>query len=200
MMPSMALLVTKMVTNEYSAISILPNTITANTTTSVSMHSSSVLSDRFGNTRLSSSVSRSVPPVEMPRANSTPMPTPMSAPPKPAASSGLFVYGGTTSESRSMNTDSSTVAASVLHSGRKPSFHHATAASGTLSSSDHAPTVINPPVTCVSAVARPDTPPGAMSFGIVNIASPSATSAVPAPMAAASSSHCFVRFFMDSAL
>lgn len=68
-----------------------------------------------------------------------------------------------------------------------------------MSSSDQAPTVIQPPVTWVSAVARPDTPPGAMSFGIVNMASPSATSAVPTPMAAASSSHCFVRNLMGSA-
>ena len=70
---------------------MLPNTMTANTTTSASMHSSSLLSGRLGSHRLTSMLNRSVPPVEMPRMNSSPSPSPMLAPPKQAASSGLFV-------------------------------------------------------------------------------------------------------------
>ena len=149
---------------------------TANTTTQASITSSIVPDGRFGNGFFIISASRSVPPVLIPRRNSSPTPSPLSAPPNIEASRALLVYTGS-SVVRSMNTDSSSVAMSVIARERGPSSFHAHSSSGTFSIRFHILTRIG--VMCASAVDRPDTPPGAMSFGMVNIERLSPTSALP---------------------
>ena len=131
---------------------------------------------RFGNGFFIISASRSVPPVLIPRRNSSPTPSPLSAPPNIEASRALLVYTGSNAV-RSMNADSSSVAMSVIARERGPSSFHAQSSSGTFSIRFHILTRIG--VMYASAVDRPDTPPGAMSFGMVNIERLRPTSALP---------------------
>ena len=49
-----------------------------------------------------------------------------------------------------------------------------------------------------SAVARPDTPPGAMSFGTVKIDRPKPTSAVPITVKSRSSTSSFTEMFFKN--
>ena len=67
---------------------------------------------------------------------------------------------------------------SVMTSVWRLSSFHAASSSGRFSTIIHAPTLTDG-TTCASAVARPETPPGAISFGTLKTAMDAAISAQP---------------------
>ena len=147
------------------------------TTTAASTNISSVPVGMLGSSFFRISASRSVPPVLTPRMKSMPMPSPETTPPISEATSVSEVYRGRKRSPISMKSESSSVAISVKKSALGPSLRHAAIISGMFIISAH--TLTRMGVTKASAVDRPDTPPGAMSFGTVNMDSAKPTSAVP---------------------
>ena len=154
---------------EYRATSISRKTMTAKVTTEVSMQSISIPVRRFGKILRSSSARRSVPPVLMPRCSSNPAPMPVNVPPAIAASRGLLEYAGSSIPNTSTSTETEPVAASVMMSARRLNLRHAASSSGVLSMTIQTPTLMGGN-TAASAVERPATPPGAISFGTLNTA------------------------------
>ena len=147
------------------------------TTTVASTNISSVPVGRLGSSFLRISASRSVPPVLTPRMKSSPMPRPVTTPPISEATSVSEVYCGRKRSPISIKEDSSTVAISVKKIARGPRRRQAAIIRGMFIISVH--TLTRMGVMKASAVARPDTPPGAISFGTVNMDSAKPTSAVP---------------------